>query len=561
MVSQLFKTLRLESIKSRIIGLALMATLVPSLGMAWVSYVQNRAALTGKITEELQSVSTQTARELDLWFKERLFDVQVFASSFQVTENTEQAQRTGAGGQAVARLNDYLTSVGERFPDYDELIVFDREGELLASSDERPNEVQLPSGWIDQVAAGQVVVVDAIWDEQLGQPLMTVAVPIMAANRTFIGALVTNVTYRPVLTILLVFAPGDSGNLYVISPSGATIVSLRADDRPIAERLLPSATTELLFESEGHPVSYTDREGTEVIGTLKRVQRLDWGVVAEITGEEAYAQVVTLRDLTALLLMGILVVVGFIAYRLGLLIVAPLDRLTTGAAEVAAGDFAVDLPVGKGEAGYLTQVFNDMVARLREGRQQLEHLLVTDPLTGLSNRRHLMETLEIETRRAKRSTSPFTILMVDVDHFKKFNDEHGHVAGDEALKAVARVLKEVMREADHIARYGGEEFLVALPDTNIDGAVMAAERIREKLAQTGMLVQGKSVTLTLSTGIAEFPADGKSPEPLIAAADAALYQAKRGGRDRVERASRTRQTTAAKKTKSPKTTKKKKEAP
>jgi hypothetical protein len=107
MVSQLFKTLRLESIKSRIIGLALMATLVPSLGMAWVSYVQNRAALTGKITEELQSVSTQTARELDLWFKERLFDVQVFASSFQVTENTEQAQRTGAGDR---RLLDSTTT-------------------------------------------------------------------------------------------------------------------------------------------------------------------------------------------------------------------------------------------------------------------------------------------------------------------------------------------------------------------------------------------------------------------------------------------------------------------
>jgi len=307
-----------------------------------------------------------------------------------------------------------------------------------------------------------------------------------------------------------------------------------------------------------------DREGTEVIGTLKRVQQLDWGVVAEITGEEAYAQVVTLRDLTVLLLMGILLVVGFIAYRLGLLIVAPLDRLTKGAAEVAAGDFAVDLPVGRGEAGYLTQVFNDMVARLREGRQQLELLLVTDPLTGLSNRRHLMETLEIETRRAKRSNSPFAILMVDVDHFKKFNDKHGHVAGDEALKAVARVLKEVMREADHVARYGGEEFLVALPDTNIDGAVMAAERIREKLAQTGMLFQGKSVQLTLSTGIAEFPADGKSPEPLIAAADAALYRAKRGGRDRVKRASRPRQTTAAKTkktTKSTKTTTKKKEAP
>ena len=556
-VGQVPKTFRLESIKSRIVGLALLATLIPSLGMAWISYVQNRAALTGKITEELQSVSTQTARELDLWFKERLFDVRVFASSFQVTENIERARRTDGGGQAVARLNDYLTSVGERFPDYDELIVVDREGQLLASSAERAGEVQLPPGWVDRVAAGQVVIADAYWDEQFGQPLMTVAVPITAADRTFLGALVTNVTYRPVLTILLVFAPGDAGNLYVIAPDGATTVALRADDRPLAERRLPSATTELLFESEGSPVTYADRDGTEVLGTLKRLQQLDWAVVAEITGEEAYAQVVRLRDLTALLVMGILVVVGFIAYRLGLLIVAPLDRLTKGAAEVAAGDFAVDLPVGKGEAGYLTEVFNGMVARLREGRQQLERLLVTDPLTGVSNRRHLLETLEIETSRARRSKTSFAILMADVDHFKKFNDMHGHIAGDEALKAVAVVLKEVTREIDHVARYGGEEFLVALPDTDIDGAVRAAERIRERLAETGVVVQEQSVTLTLSTGVAEFPTDGESPESLIAAADAALYQAKRRGRDRVMRASRRRQTTAGKKAK---TTKRKKDA-
>ena len=556
-VSQVPKTFRLESIKSRIVGLALLATLIPSLGMAWISYVQNRAALTGKITEELQSVSTQTARELDLWFKERLFDVRVFASSFQVTENIERARRTDGGGQAVARLNDYLTSVGERFPDYDELIVVDREGQLLASSAERAGEVQLPPGWLDRVAADQVVMADAAWDEQLGQPLMTVAVPITAADRTFLGALVTNVTYRPVLTILLVFAPGESGNLYVIAPDGAMIVGLRADDRPLAERRLPSATTELLFESEGSPVTYADRDGTEVLGTLKRLQQLDWAVVAEITGEEAYAQVVRLRDLTALLVMGILVVVGFIAYRLGLLIVAPLDRLTKGAAEVAAGDFAVDLPVGKGEAGYLTEVFNGMVARLREGRQQLERLLVTDPLTGVSNRRHLLETLEIETSRARRSETSFAILMADVDHFKKFNDMHGHVAGDEALKAVAVVLQEVTREIDHVARYGGEEFLVALPETDIDGAVRAAERIRERLAETGVVVQEQSVTLTLSTGVAEFPTDGESPESLIAAADAALYQAKRRGRDRVMRASRRRQTTAGEKAK---TTKRKKDA-
>jgi hypothetical protein len=194
------KRFRLESIKSRIIGLALLATLVPSLAMAWISYAQNRAALAEKVSEELRSVSTQTARELDLWFKERLFDVQVFASSFQVSENIERTRRPSEAARAVTRLNDYLASVGDRFSDYDELLVVDGTGELLASSVEQAGEVHLPAGWLDRVASGKVVIADAYWDEELGRPLMTVAVPINGADRTFLGALVTNVSYRPVLT-------------------------------------------------------------------------------------------------------------------------------------------------------------------------------------------------------------------------------------------------------------------------------------------------------------------------------------------------------------------------
>ena len=552
-VEQVPKVFRLESIKSRIVGLALLATLIPSLGMAWISYVQNRAALTDKISEELQSVSAQTARELDLWFKERLYDVRVFASSYEVTENVERARATEGGAQAGARLSDYLTSVEERFPDYEELIVIDREGQPIATSADSPGDVNLPPDWLDRVAAYEVVIADAYQDDQLGQPLMTIAVPITTANQIFVGALVANVTYRAVLTTLLVFAPGDSGDLYVIGPDGTEIVSLHADERPMAERMLASSTTELLFANERSPVTYADRDGKEVIGTLQRVPRLEWAVVAEITAEEAYAQVAQLRDVTALLVAGLLVVVGFIAYWLGLFIVRPLDRLTKGAAEVAEGDLAVDLPVGKGEVGYLTEVFNGMVDRLREGRQQLEELLVTDPLTGISNRRYLMERLEDEARRSRRSKKAFSILMADVDSFKDFNDTHGHYAGDEALKAVAGVLWQEMREIDHVARYGGEEFLVLLPHTDIDGAIKVTKRIQKRLAKCAVKAGKQSVTVTLSIGAAEFPVDGDSPESLIVSADTALYEAKRSGRDRVERASRGRQTATATATQKPTT--------
>ena len=553
-VGQVAKVFRFESIKSRIVGLALAATLIPSLAMAWVSYAQNRAALTDKINEELQSVSAQTARELDLWFKERLFDVRVFATSDAVYNNIVLARRTDGGGQTSDRLHNYLSLVEDTSPDFTELIVVDQQGRTLATSADGAGDVHLPSGWLDRVASGEVVIADAYFDEELGQSLMTVAVPVNAADLAFVGAFVANVTYRAVQNILLVFAPGDSGNLYVIAPDGTTILSLRTDTRPFADRKLSPATTQLLFASEGRPSTHVDLAGNEVLSTLKRVQSLDWAVVADIPTEEAYAQVVQLRDMTALLVVGLLVVVGFIAYWLGLLIVRPLDRLTRGAAEVASGDLAVDLPVGRGEVGYLTEVFNGMVERLHTARQQLEQLLVTDELTGISNRRHLEETLKSEIRRSRRSKRSFSVLMADIDRFKEFNDTHGHLAGDEALKAVAQVLRKTMRDEDYVARYGGEEFLVMLPDTDLNGAVRAAERVREGLDKISVSVGKQSIKLTVSTGVAEFPTHGDSPESLIASADEALYQAKRSGRDRVVPASRRRGTTAATATRTKKST-------
>jgi len=218
---------------------------------------------------------------------------------------------------------------------------------------------------------------------------------------------------------------------------------------------------------------------------------------------------------------------------------------------VAAGDFTVDLPVvGRGEVGELTAVFNDMVFRLRRGREalndahetlkkkneELEKLSITDSLTGLFNRRQLMEVLEIEGRRNLRHQRPFSVLMLDVDRFKKLNDTYGHLAGDEVLKKLAWILKQETRDVDHAARYGGEEFLIMLPDTNIDGASEVGERIRARIEREKYAFDGKEMKVTASIGIACCPVEGGAAEALIARADKALYKAKRGGRNRVVKA-------------------------
>ncbi len=211
---------------------------------------------------------------------------------------------------------------------------------------------------------------------------------------------------------------------------------------------------------------------------------------------------IRLRNETALIVGVLLAGVGLIAYVLGMLIVRPLNRLTQAAAAVAAGDLAVGLPVTTGgEVGFLTAVFNDMVVRLREGRQELERLSVTDGLTKLFNRRLLMQRLGEEIGRSRRHKRAFTVLMADVDNFKRYNDAFGHLAGDEVLVRVATILRESTREIDCAARYGGEEFVVVLPETSVQGAVEACQRVRGRLA--GELFEGDKITLSI--GVADAP--------------------------------------------------------
>jgi diguanylate cyclase (GGDEF)-like protein len=179
----------------------------------------------------------------------------------------------------------------------------------------------------------------------------------------------------------------------------------------------------------------------------------------------------------------------------------------------------------------------EMIARTAtlEDAHMLQDLAIRDPLTGLYNRRLLETRFNEEISRCSRLKQPFTIIMVDLDYFKSYNDHCGHIAGDNALRKVATLLRKSAREMDIITRYGGEEFCLMLPSTGKEEALFVAERIRRLIeneifpGETG-LPQGK---LTTSIGISSFPADGEKFETLVNAADVALYQAKSNGRNRL----------------------------
>jgi diguanylate cyclase (GGDEF)-like protein len=167
-------------------------------------------------------------------------------------------------------------------------------------------------------------------------------------------------------------------------------------------------------------------------------------------------------------------------------------------------------------------------------REALRSQSIKDPLTGLYNRRYLTEMLDREIRRAVRAEQSLGILMLDLDHFKKFNDTYGHEAGDTVLREAAAFLSKSIRVEDIVCRFGGEEFVVILPTADLNAAHARAERIRSKLRELMVLHQGLSLgMITVSIGVSALPEHGTSPKELLEAAYGALYRAKREGRDRV----------------------------
>ena len=238
---------------------------------------------------------------------------------------------------------------------------------------------------------------------------------------------------------------------------------------------------------------------------------------------------------TIVVLLGVsLAVAIFGGVMLARSIFVPLRALEDGAARFGNGDLDYRIATDTNdEFARLVETFNAMAARIQAAQQALSELSVRDSLTGLYNNGEFYRVLEAEIARSLRYHHAFSVLMLDLDHFKRINDNFGHPAGDAALRRLATILTSMLRPVDCIARYGGEEFAIILPETPLSGALQVAERLRAAIAETSIDVGiEKTVGVTVSIGIAAFPDHARSGRELVALADRALYEAKRTGRDR-----------------------------
>lgn len=377
--------------------------------------------------------------------------------------------------------------------------------------------------------------------ERRGEIVIAVPVPDGGGGLAGVLAGAVAVGAPGFLDILQESRIAGTGGFLLLSPRDRMIVT--ATDPGEALKSLPAPNVNALYDQAVAGYRGTARaagpDGAEELSAIVPVPTPGWVLVARLPAAEAFASVAEVRKIvivsSLLTALGVALFVGLSLLHL----FRPLAEAARQMRGMAEGTVALEpLPVVRlDEVGDLALGFNHLLEKLRENEAALRrsearmaHMAHHDALSGLPNRAMFEDRLFQAIARAERHGTEFALLFIDLDGFKPVNDCHGHRTGDAVLRQVAERLASVMRKADFVARIGGDEFAVLLEEEEAArGARTVALKLREALAQP-ILVDGLSLRIGLSIGIATYPRDGRTEEQLLAAADGAMYVAKRGGR-------------------------------
>jgi diguanylate cyclase (GGDEF)-like protein len=336
--------------------------------------------------------------------------------------------------------------------------------------------------------------------------------------------------------------------LLLLNGEGVVLAAATREGIQAFERLPSSAV-----RPDGGPHSYRDRLGAWSVVVVKPIGETGLVVAAETPFQEIHAPVLASFAQLFVVDLALVLVMSFLAYRITSAAVRPIERLSDAARRIAQGQFDHGIPesASQDEIGLLARTFNDMMRRLRgyqseieaanrslternnelkQAKETFEQLSITDGLTKLHNHRFFQDHLTREIKRVSRSEEPLSILLVDIDDFKRLNDRFGHAAGDELLMGLARIMSDTVREADLLARYGGEEFVVLASNTELEGAYKLAEKIRTSVAENSFILDDslRPMRVTVSIGVAQYRGNRKT---FFQGADRALYRAKAEGKN------------------------------
>lgn len=377
-------------------------------------------------------------------------------------------------------------------------------------------------------------------------PVVYIAIPLIDGGNQIQGAIVGELNLRFLWGALskLQLEPGHAA--YVIDRQGRVLGHSLLVQVLRGLNLDQNLTADIFTSIEPFTVHQTTNfDGQPVLMVSVVLDEYGWATVYEIPQAQANLPAFHSAIISSVVLIFSAIFAAVIGWLLARHLTRPLDHFAKTATKIAEGDFSTHLPDhGTQEIHRLSSAFNTMttqlevaMADLSQAKEKAERQSLQDGLTGLANRRRVDQYLDREWYRSMRLKSDLSIILMDIDFFKMFNDNYGHSAGDECLKQVAKLLSgAVARGTDLVARHGGEEFICVLPDTNEKGARLIADAIREKIVAANIPHAYSQVAdhVTLSFGVATaVPTVSSSSLQLINRADQALYEAKNQGRNKV----------------------------
>ena len=346
-------------------------------------------------------------------------------------------------------------------------------------------------------------------------------------------------------------APLPAGAFYAVLDVAGKVLAMRPPNTRIGwigEPLADAALRDAVKRDHKALEQTVGDDGTAwLVATEPVLRDTDGGVPLRVMIAIPRSEIIAEANLdfarnVAILLVATLLVLALAWWGAEYFVRARLAALLDAAGRVHGGDLAArtGLAGSNDEIGRLARAFDDMTQALQQRDGELQAALklvqeqaIHDPLTGLYNRRQMEELLAREFLRTQRSGSPFSVVMVDIDHFKRINDQYGHECGDEVLRQVAALLGNAVRRSDIVCRYGGEEFLILLLGASLENALRRAAEIHRSVRNLIVPLRGEPVAIAASFGIAACPEHGTDRDALLRAADGALYRAKNAGRDRI----------------------------
>ena len=558
--------LRALSIRHRLIASFVLLSLLPLLVSGYISYAESSGEIERRTRLFAGEVVKQVAKNVQL----QMLEVETASEALVLSDGVQAALARYAvddaaeKGRARAELTKILLDSYGSFEDVSQKYFLDKDNRILD-----PQVLGQLGGALEQFAAAAPPrrgrphwgALD-LWGGQ--KSIVMLRQVYFKSNNRLAGSLFLGVRPLHFAGIFDNVQLGEGSDIFILDGrDGSVVVQARErpNGAPLAAGLLAELGASLRHGQPGGFAAYEDvaadgRGRASYRAAYAQIPRTSWYVVSTLPNDSLLAQAQSVRD--KILLIGLLCFVGALAlaYLIARSISAPLEKLAALMRATEGGNYSLRMDyTGRDELAQLARKFNEMAGNIGQAHEQLESrvaartlelelaneklatLSMTDALTGIANRRRFDAVLEAELHRAGRCGQPLALLMIDVDHFKSYNDFYGHQDGDACLLRVARLLHGHARRAgDLAARYGGEEFVMLAADTDLETAAALAEGIRLALEQAGLPHAESPIgCVSVSIGVAVLlPDQRQSGEMFIRTADKAMYRAKQQGRNQVQ---------------------------